>query len=134
MNLDYDELMAYVALLAALGAASERLVEIFKGFFPDSLNKEQLGETAEKNRIHNIDMIAVIAGIITVFLASIANKDIIGSPSWTHGYIPKLLAFGVLTSGGSTLWNSILGYLKEVKVIKKQEAQEKKMEVAEKRA
>lgn len=121
-----ENLSTIVSLLAALSVASERLVEIIKGLVP-FLNRENLDLTKEGWRRSLLQALAVIAGIVTALLAQPmipVIKNAAGE-SWTNS-IGGILTLGLLASGGSGLWNSVLTYVNKVKDIKKLEAEEKK--------
>lgn len=159
MNL--DKLTAIVTLILTLSVASERLVEIVKGFFPEWFTViPTLEETAdakvieekEARRKANVSILAVVCGIITALLASpiISSifKDIYGnsacqpfvgstdlsflSPCMNVSFngLILTLAMGLLASGGSSLWNSVLEYLIKVKDVKKAVATSAKAKAA----
>ena len=123
--LEINHLITIATLLVTLSIASERLVEVFKGLIP-FLN--QAHDNAEKEgwRKATLQTMAVIAGIITAILAAPMIADIVPS-EWLK---PKkdgepeqirplfLLMLGLLASGGSGLWNSVLDYLLKVKASK----------------
>lgn len=109
-----ESLLSLVTLLIALSVASERLVEIIKNAVP-WLNKKKAVPTIEGWRTAILQALAVCAGILTSFLAGPAVGDIVSGPWET---IPGLLALGLLASGGSGLWNTVLTYLLKVKDIK----------------
>jgi len=119
--MDLNNVSSIVALLAALSVASERLVEIIKGFFP-SLNKENPDAKKEDRRKSTLQILAVIAGITTACLASPAFPSTI-----PHDWMTTL-ALGLLASGGSGFWNSIQTYVNKAKTIKTAEAEVKKAE------
>ena len=121
--MDTTQLTAIVGLLIALSVASERLVEIIKGIVP-SLNKENSDATKEGRRRAVLQVLAVLAGIVTAFLAKPTIPDGI-IPATATGVWP-VLALGLLASGGSGFWNSVLTYVTKVKDIKKLDAEEKK--------
>lgn len=121
-----EKITVIVGLLLALSIASERLVEIIKGL--SSWLDTQKPDNSKQERIRRaiLQALAVGSGILTAFLA----KD----------YIPKeigditsdwaILGLGLLASGGSGLWNSVLGYLSNVKDIKKIELKETRKRAA----
>jgi hypothetical protein len=122
--MDLTYLSTIVTFILALSIASERLVEIIKGFIPD-LNKEASDPDAEGRRRAYLQLLAVFAGILTTFLA----WDYIPLNAQIKSEADKywsILGFGLLASGGSGFWNSILTYITKVKDIKKVEADEKK--------
>ncbi len=119
--MNIDKLSTIVALIMALSVASERLVEIIKGFFKD-LDKENPDPEKEARRRSYLQILAVCSGILTAFLAQSAIPDDIHKP----GDHLSILALGLLASGGSGLWNSVLTYFGKVKDIKKLEVEDKK--------
>jgi len=108
-----DKLTSLASLILALSIASERLVEIIKGYIP-LLSTPGATKESEGRRRATLQLMAVAAGIITAWLS--------------RAYIPKelsdamdgraFLGLGLLASGGSGLWNSVLSYLLKVKDIK----------------
>jgi hypothetical protein len=117
-----QKLTTIVGLLLALSIASERLVEIVKGM-SKYLNIEKTDPVAEGRRRAVIHVIAVAAGIFTAVLAKPVVKDVLTLPDpvWLW-----LLALGLLSSGGSSLWNSVLTYMLQVKNLKEQVAKKVK--------
>jgi hypothetical protein len=70
-----------------------------------------------------------MTGITTAWLVNAAIPKGIGIPdSWTG-----TLALGLLASGGSGFWNSILMYVIKAKDLKAAEAETKQIEVRAKR-
>ena len=112
-----EALATVVALLVSLSVASERLVEIVKGMIP-FLNLENKDKKKEGWRKAILQTFAVLSGIITAFLASPALKEVLPRQLTS---LPAIFALGLLASGGSGLWNGILGYVKNVKDLKKEE-------------
>ncbi|MCA1623781.1 MAG: hypothetical protein LC778_08250 [Acidobacteria bacterium] len=116
--MDITKLTAIVSILITLSIASERLVEIIKNLMP-SINQENPDAKKEGWRRAFIQILAVLSGIFTAWLASnIPDSGIQGTFT--------IAAFGLLASGGSAFWNSILEYLLKVKDIKEVEAETKK--------
>jgi hypothetical protein len=116
------DLSAIISTLIVLSIASERLVEIVKGFIP-ALDKETNNPRKESRRKAYLQMLAVIAGIFTAFLARAAlGTSVPEAWNTTTG----VFALGLLASGGSGLWNSVLGYANEVKKLKKDEVNKEK--------
>ncbi len=131
--MNIDNLLAFISTLAALSLATERIVEIIKGYIPALgqkeviLKKEEATEEdlkglkerkeKESKRKANIQILTVICGIITASLAQKAIGGVAGLEKFSG--IPGIILLGFLTSGGSSLWNSILEYVIEVKNIKK---------------
>jgi hypothetical protein len=107
-----------VSVLVVLSVASERLVEIVKGLFP-ALNKENPDPTKEGWRRAGLQVMAVAAGIITAYLARPALPASL-SPIWNSNL--GIFGLGLLASGGSGFWNSVLAYFLQLKELKKAEA------------
>jgi hypothetical protein len=120
--MDIGNLSTIVSVLVALSVASERLVEIIKGL-SSFLNTENSAPTKERLRRAALQALAILAGIVTALLAHPVIKDVVpGLSSHPTG----IVALGLLASGGSGFWNAILGYVLNVKDIKKAEAVAKK--------
>jgi len=115
------ELTALVSLIAALSIASERLVEIIKGYCP-SLDQQKEDPKEEGKRRSNLQMLAVASGIVTALLARDYVPAQLSDPS--RGW--SIIGLGLLASGGSGFWNSILTYLLKVKDAAKYDAGVKK--------
>lgn len=112
-----DFLYTLVSLLLALSLASERLVEIIKGVVP-FLNTENTNPDKERLRRMILHVLAFFSGVLTTYLAL---------PVMPQGIADKLgpaqiVGLGLLASGGSSFWNSILTYLLKVKNLKEAEA------------
>jgi hypothetical protein len=120
--MDLTQLTVIVSLIMSLSIASERLVEIIKGFFP-LLDKSRDDPVAEGRRRSYIQLLAVISGIVTAYLArDYLPVEVAKVPEgWA------VVGLGLLVSGGSGVWNSVLSYLSHVK-----EAQKIDLEVAKK--
>jgi len=120
--MDTPQLVSIVTLLIALSIASERLVDIIKGVVPflaqanDDPRKEAL-------RCSSLQVLAVVGGILTAFLARPGIPDGI-LPESATGVMP-VIALGLLASGGSGFWNTVLTYMVKVKDLKKIEVAEK---------
>lgn len=119
--MDMTRLTTVIGLLIALSIASERLVEIIKGFIP-ALDQQSTDPNKEGRRRAVLQILAVLAGIATASLAS----PMIPKETYDATSIWGILALGLLTSGGSGFWNSVLTYVAKVKDVKKLEVKEKK--------
>ncbi len=119
--MDATQLTAIISVILALSIASERLVEIIKGFIP-ALDKQDLDQKAEGRRRSYLQILAVFSGVLTAFLARDYIPSEIAAPteSWS------ILGLGLLASGGSGLWNSVLTYVTKAKDIKNVEAEKAK--------
>jgi hypothetical protein len=119
--LDTLKLTSIVGVILALSIASERLVEIAKGLVPP-LNEKGSNERSEGRRRAALQALAVVAGIITAFLARDYIPVEVARPTETW----SIIGLGLLASGGSGFWNSVLSYLTNVKDVKKVDAIEAK--------
>jgi hypothetical protein len=115
-----ESILSFVTLLIALSVASERLVEIIKNAIP-WLNQKKEDPKEEGWRKSVLQALAVVAGIVTAILAGPAVGGIISGP-WDT--VSGIIALGLLASGGSGLWNSVLTYLLKVKDIKGAQAKQ----------
>lgn len=120
-----EKLITIVTLLIAVSVASERLVEIIKGFSP-FLNTEKTDVNLEGRRKSYLHILAVISGIVTALLARSVINDVFDNLYNDVSHALTILAVGLLASGGSGFWNSILTYLLKVKDIKDVEADKAK--------
>ena len=121
------KLTALVTIILALSIASERLVEIVKGIIP-FLSKENSNETFEGWRRSLLQLLAVASAIFTAFISSdYIPHGLVELPE-TFSEKWAILGLGLLASGGSGFWNSVLTYLGKAKDVKKAEAETKKVE------
>lgn len=153
------DIAAVVALLVSISVASERLVEVFKNLLglaaevpvpppaatqqPAATEAEKLeaakrlvereaAEKLEAGRKAKIQLLAVLCGIITAWMASPAILSLFpkanptASSSWS-----LVLVMGFFASSGSAFWREILGYVRGVREIKGAEAEGKKVETAQ---
>ena len=121
------ELSDLIAYVVALSIASERLVEIIKGMIPFLRKK---AESAEREYLRHaaLHLLAVGAGMLTAHLAMPAVSELVPA-QWQN--FPGIVALGLLASGGSSLWNSVLDYAGAVKSITRLNAELKKLKKRE---
>jgi hypothetical protein len=94
------------------------------GATPDEVAQ---AEAKEGRRKACLQFLAVISGILTAFLAKPALQ---GSSSFLNDGPLPYIALGLLASGGSGFWNSILTYLANAKDLKEAEAEAQKRRIA----
>lgn len=99
-----------VTLIIALSVATERFVEIVKGVVP-WLSQERPDPREEAKRRSALQFLAVVGGVIVSALAWPVTRQIIPDVQ----QVSLVLALGLLASGGSGFWNSILGYVTNLK-------------------
>ncbi len=116
--MDAVKLTSIVSVILTLSIASERLTDIIKGFIPWLDKSNTVDPKKESLRRSLVQVLAVAAGVFTAFLASsyIPPEVAKRADFWS------ILGLGLLASGGSGLWNSVLTYLAKLKDIKKAEA------------
>lgn len=115
------DLSSLLATLIALSVATERLVSIIKNVVP-YLSTRQATAHAERYRAAAVQLLAVAAGLATAYLAQRGQLLPAALPRW-----PLL---GLLASGGSGFWTSILGYVTSVKDIRKSVAWDARVQAA----
>jgi len=115
------DITSTVTLILALSVASERLVEIIKGIFPSLDKKSDIPEEETKRRAY-LQALAVGSGLVTAWLASYYLSLDIVKPT----ELLKVLGLGLLASGGSGFWNSILDYLTGLKDLTNAQAKKAK--------
>lgn len=102
---NFQNLPEVITMIIALSVASERLVEIVKGMWP-WLDQEKANQSNEARRKAAVQALAVVAGIIVTALTWNLVGAVIApgkTPFWS------VLAVGLLASGGSGFWHTILG-------------------------
>jgi len=113
MNL--NSLPSIITLLIALSVATERVVEIVKGFWP-YLNQEKTDPSEEAKRKAIVQGLAVVGGIVVTMLSWPIVRQVLPNDGNTS-YAATVTALGFLASGGSGFWNSILGYVLHLKAL-----------------
>ncbi len=104
----------FVGLLAAMSVATERAVEVIKGMVP-YLNQQLPPGASNSRRAALIQVISIACGaVISISVqgqvpAGVSAKEI---GFWSY------LVLGLLTSGGSALWNHVLDIIGAFKVQK----------------
>lgn len=117
-----ENLSSLLATLIALSVAAERLVSVIKNLIPlPWLSTEQPDAQQERWRHAVIQVLSIVAGLATAYLANI-GKVLPANFNW--------VLFGLLASGGSAFWTSVLGYVNNVKDIKKSVALDTKVQAA----
>jgi hypothetical protein len=117
-----QNLTLIVTLLLALSIASERIAEIIKGYVPsifkrkDNIKGKEMEEEEERRRSH-VQILSIACGIGTTFLTAPVLPDEL-LPAMDGVRWISILALGLLSSGGSALWNAVLSYLLKVKDLK----------------
>ena len=121
-----DILTTSIPLLMALSVSTERFVEITKQLVP-FLNQANPDPVIEGRRKAALQVLAVVAGIITVGVTWATNPTVI--PVAFQSTI-GVIALGLLASGGSGFWNSISTYFLQLKNLKQVDVDQKTQQVA----
>ncbi|MFE1815147.1 hypothetical protein [Metapseudomonas otitidis] len=114
-------LTTIIGIVLALSIATERLVEIIKGFIP-GLDQPNAEPKLEARRRSYLQILAILGGILTAFLSREAITSEIALLNTNFG----VLCLGLLASGGSGFWNAILTYVAQAKDLKKTEVEKAK--------
>jgi hypothetical protein len=122
--MNINNISSIITLLAALSIASERLVEIIKGFVPFLSTETPDRPDNERIRKAILQILALAAGLITAWLTKDTGAIQTLIPDSKLAWIP----LGLLASGGSGFWNSVQTYVSKAKDLKKAEAENKKLE------
>jgi hypothetical protein len=128
-SLSTTNLIALVTVILALSIASERLVEIIKGLWP-WLNTQLEDQRAEGHRRAALQALAVVSGIATAWL----SREYMPAELTKPEHLWTIIGLGLLASGGSGLWNSVLTYLTNLKDLKKAQAEDSRMTVKARKA
>lgn len=118
-----DQLATIVTLLIALSVATERVVEIIKSVIPrlDMADPDPKREGLRRAMLH---LLAMVGGVAIATGSWPIVSEVIGRKS-EFPHIPTTLALGLLASGGSGFWNSILSYVVSMKDLKRAESRER---------
>jgi hypothetical protein len=125
-----DSLPTVITLLIALSVAAERVVEIIKSLFRwlDEAHENPREEGFRRAALHAL---AALSGIIISWLAwPIVAQVLTPIPDNAIGpRISTVFALGLLASGGSGFWNSMLTYVESLKELKRADAQEREAQL-----
>lgn len=124
--MNIDSLPTIITLLIAVSVATERGVEITKSLWPwlDTAIEDPVREGRRRAMIH---FLAVVFGVGIAALSWPVIAQVIQVPGATATTAPArsagtILAVGLLASGGSGFWNSMLTYVSSLKTLKSAEA------------
>ncbi len=126
-----ETLPSLIALIIVLSVASERFVEIVKGFseFLDTTHTDD--PRRERLRKMSLHLLAVIAGVgIAALTWPIVATVLADTPNVAADRdVGTIVALGLLASGGSAFWNTMLSYAVNLKDLKRTEARERKTQL-----
>jgi len=118
-----DQLPTIITLLIALSVATERVVEIIKSVIPrlDIADPDPKREGRRRAMLH---LLAVVGGVAIATGSWPIVSEVLGRKAGPID-ISTTLALGLLASGGSGFWNSILSYFVSIKDLKRAESRER---------
>ena len=119
--IDINNLSAIITVIIALAIATERLVEIIKGMVP-WLDREKPDAKTEARRRAALQLLAAVGGILVALLAWPVVQSLVPS----QNKYSTVGALGLLASGGSGFWNSLLSYVGGMKRLKETEVERAK--------
>lgn len=129
----HEAAIAVTSVLVFISLAAERIVEMIKGWWP-WLNIASTDAVEEGRRRAMIHLLTMVFGWGIVLIAYDSLAQIQGMSWMTQAqglrYFLITLALGILSSGGSSFWNSVLTYFLSVKDIKRAEARDLQVEKA----
>jgi hypothetical protein len=108
-----NTLTAWVAFVAGLSVATERITEIIKGFI-ERLSLEKAPGKPEEVRKAIIQIIAIVVGGVLAFVTYGQIQAALKLPGDLSLKLGVCLVFGAMASGGSGMWNSALDIVREV--------------------
>jgi ammonia channel protein AmtB len=124
------DLSSFLSVIAAVSVAVERIVEILKGSLPNFwLFKQPMKNPAQEPL--RCALLHVLAGICGTFVAAMSRIDIwqtlgqshlLGGTTDPYYWWSSFGFTGLLSSGGSAIWNHALDILKAAKVTQEQQA------------
>lgn len=123
-----EGLPTIITLLIALSVATERTVEIVKSMVP-WLDTARPVKSMEGFRRAALHALGVVAGIGITWLTWPIVAQILGQTE-ANVHLPTVAALGLLASGGSGFWNSMLTYAVNLKELKRADVREHSARVA----
>lgn len=115
-------LSALLSVIIAVSLASERVIELLKKWFPN-VGKARPDATQESRRQGMIQLLSAVMGTIIAWLSH--NQLAAMLPESLGHYMgwPTYIAIGLMSSGGSGFWNSILDVIRAIKIDREAKAE-----------
>ncbi len=114
----FQNLPTIITLLIVLSVAAERFVEIVKGF-SHRLSERKTDPRLEARRKASLHTLAIVGGIGVTLLAWDVVVVVVGGTPTRSENVLTILALGLLASGGSGFWNTILTHVTNIKEMKR---------------
>lgn len=120
-----DVLTKFITMMMAISIASERVVEMLKGWFPGFPLFKPLSDPQKESQ--RIAFMHLLSGVVGSIVAAVSHVNVFSllpvvkpadpKPVETLGHmILSYIVCGLLASGGSAFWNHALDIIKAVKV------------------
>lgn len=119
-----DALSTLASLALAGSIAVERLVTIIKTFFPSlsEVGRPGWGESddrADKDRRLRVLFVTIVASQLTAYFLASSDGGLAGAVKVSPELGVPWPVFGLLISGGSAFWTSIVAYAAALKDVQK---------------
>lgn len=108
-----NSLTAWIAFVAGLSVATERVTEIVKGYWGRVAFEREDDPKAEEKRKARIQILAIVVGAGLSFITYQQIQPALKLPVDTWSRVAVCVVFGAMASGGSGLWNSALDIVRE---------------------
>ena len=115
MTTDFtSSLTVWIAFVAGLSVATERVTEILKGYLGKLAFEREDDPKAEERRKARIQILAIVVGAVLSFVTYQQIQPALKLPADAWSRVAICIVFGAMASGGSGLWNSALDIVREV--------------------
>ena len=122
-----DPVISLITLIMAISLAGERLVTLLKTMIPwlaDDPNAQK--SSTERPEIWRKSVVMLLAFFSCWLTAELVKESVEASAKSEFSKLPAVF-LGLLASGGSAFWTSLLGYTKAVRDIKVQQNQQEQI-------
>jgi len=131
--MNVDQLVSLVTTMLAISLAAERLVTTLKSAFPSWLAEEKKTAVNGEDKVGDGPRRAWV--IVFAFIAAYITSALVADNHWNPIFVMQfgtephdtklpLVVVALLATGGSAMWNDLLGYTKAVKDIRGQDREQ----------
>ncbi len=120
-----DSLVKLITLILAISLAGERLVAFIKTLFPWLAGDPNSTEAANTNKEISRKTIVMAIAFLSCWLTAYLVKE--NTDGTSDALKMPAIFLGLLASGGSAFWTTLLGYTKAVRDIKVQQTQQEQV-------
>ena len=131
--MDPGELSTVAAILGSMSVVVERVVEIVKKF---RIGLDQEGATDSEERRRQLKLLGlssltgvVVAAATAGLLQHVGEVQSMFGKVWDGERLLAVIAFGLLSAGGSGLWNSVAGYANKLKALTTERVERERVSV-----